>query len=85
MRKWAAYFVSRRGDLDDRRVGRTGAPAGRQHRNRIAETGYGKGREGELLSGIRFPLSDIRKFYFPIVTCLLISAVFSLLAWLFRR
>jgi hypothetical protein len=24
-------------------------------------------------------------FYFPIVTCLLISAVLSLLAWLFRR
>ena len=24
-------------------------------------------------------------FYFPIVTCLLLSAVLSLLAWLFRR
>ena len=24
-------------------------------------------------------------FYFPIVTCLLISAVLSLVAWLFRR
>ena len=24
-------------------------------------------------------------FYFPIVTCLLISAVLTLLAWLFRR
>ncbi len=25
------------------------------------------------------------RFYFPIVTCLLISAVISLLIWLFRR
>ena len=28
---------------------------------------------------------DSSTFYFPIVTCLIISAVLSLLAWLFRR
>ena len=47
---------------------------------------------GERL-GIRFGRlpGDIRiegrrgGFYFPIVTCLLISAILSLIAWLFRR
>lgn len=25
------------------------------------------------------------RFYFPIITCLVVSAILSLLAWLFRR
>ena len=47
-------------------------------------------RVGALLRFGRLP-GDITihrgnsTFYFPIVTCLLLSAVLSLLAWLFRR
>jgi hypothetical protein len=47
-------------------------------------SGRGAGWIGHLpgdLSGGR----DGFRFYFPITTCLLLSVVISLLAWLFRR
>lgn len=41
-------------------------------------------RPGSLPGDIRVE-GQRGSFYFPVVTCLLISAVLSLLAWLFRR
>jgi hypothetical protein len=48
-----------------------------------------------LASGVKIPLGrlpgdivirrDGGSFYFPIVTCLLLSAVLSLVSWLLRR
>jgi hypothetical protein len=48
-----------------------------------------------LAAGVRIPLGRLPgdiviereggTFYFPVVTCLLVSAVMSLLAWLLRR
>ena len=49
----------------------------------IWKTG-GLGGLGRLPSDITVHKGN-STFYFPIVTCLLISAVLSLLAWLFRR
>lgn len=46
----------------------------------------GVGRErGGLLPGDLSVERDGFKFYFPVVTCLVISLVLSLLWWLFRR
>ena len=48
------------------------------------------GKSGRLLGGLGRVPGDITvhkgnsTFYFPIVTCLLLSAMLSLLAWLFR-
>jgi hypothetical protein len=41
-------------------------------------------RVGRLSGDIRIE-GKRGAFYFPIVTCLLLSAVLSLIAWLFRR
>jgi hypothetical protein len=48
-----------------------------------------------LASGVRIPLGrlpgdivirrDGGAFYFPIVTCLVLSVLFTLISWLFRR
>lgn len=45
--------------------------------------GFGKWL-GRLPGDIHYTRGD-SSFHFPIVTCLILSAVFSLLLWLFRR
>jgi hypothetical protein len=47
-------------------------------------SGVGKGLLGRLPGDIHYS-SDKFSFHFPIVTCLLISAVLTLLLWLFRK
>jgi Protein of unknown function (DUF2905) len=47
-------------------------------------SGFGKGWLGRLPGDIHVSRDGFH-FYFPIVTCLLISAALSLLLWLFRR
>lgn len=47
-------------------------------------TGVGRGWIGRLPGDIRIEREG-GSFYFPIVTCLLISVVLSALMWLFRR
>jgi len=47
-------------------------------------SGVGKGWFGRLPGDIRVEKESFG-FYFPIVTCLLISAVLSFLLWLFRK
>ena len=47
-------------------------------------SGFGKGWFGRLPGDIYYSKGNV-KFYFPWVTCLLISIVLSLLLWLFRR
>lgn len=47
-------------------------------------SGAGKGWFGRLPGDIRVEKESFG-FYFPIVTCLLISAVLSFLFWLFRK
>ena len=46
-------------------------------------SGYG-GWLGKLSGDIRIERSN-SGFYFPIVTCVIISVVLSLLMWIFRR
>jgi len=46
--------------------------------------GVGKNWLGRLPGDIHIERSG-GSFYFPIVTCLIISVVLSLLAWLFRK
>jgi uncharacterized protein YybS (DUF2232 family) len=47
-------------------------------------SGIGKGWLGRLPGDINYSKGDFH-FYFPIVTCLLLSVVLTLLLWLFRR
>ena len=47
-------------------------------------SGVGKGWFGKLPGDINYTKGDF-SFHFPIVTCLVISAVLTLLMWLFRR
>ena len=47
-------------------------------------SGFGKGWLGRLPGDIRIEKESF-SFYFPIVTCLLISAVLTLVFWLFRK
>jgi hypothetical protein len=47
-------------------------------------SGFGKGWIGRLPGDIHYSKGDF-SFHFPIVTCLLISAVLTLLLWLFRK
>ena len=47
-------------------------------------TGVGKGWLGRLPGDIHYTKGDF-SFHFPLVTCLLISAVLTLLLWLFRK
>ena len=45
---------------------------------------FGRNGGGLLPGDIAVEKKNVR-FYFPIVTCLVISAVLTLVAWLFRR
>jgi hypothetical protein len=47
-------------------------------------TGWGKGWFGRLPGDIHITRPNF-SFHFPIVTCLLLSAVVTLLLWIFRR
>lgn len=47
-------------------------------------SGFGKGWLGKLPGDIYVSKGNVT-FYFPIVTCLLISAILTILLWLFRR
>ena len=44
----------------------------------------GKGRGGFLPGDISIERGEFR-FYFPLVSCLVVSAVLTLVIWLFRR
>ena len=47
-------------------------------------SGVGKGWLGRLPGDIHYSKGDF-SFHFPIVTCLLISVILTLVMWLFRR
>lgn len=47
-------------------------------------SGFGKGWLGRLPGDINYSKGDF-SFHFPVVTCLIISAILTLLMWLFRR
>ena len=47
-------------------------------------TGFGKGWLGRLPGDIHYTRGNF-SFYFPIVTCLLLSLLLTLLLWLFRK
>jgi hypothetical protein len=50
----------------------------------ILWSGFGRGWIGRMPGDIHYK-SENFSFHFPIVTCLLISLVLSLLLWLFRK
>ena len=47
-------------------------------------SGLGKGWFGRLPGDIHYERNNF-SFHFPIVTCLLISAVLTILFWIFRK
>jgi hypothetical protein len=47
-------------------------------------SGIGKGWFGQLPGDIHVRKGNV-SFYFPIVTCLVISAIVTVIMWLFRR
>jgi membrane protein implicated in regulation of membrane protease activity len=47
-------------------------------------SGFGKGWFGRLPGDIHYSKGDFH-FYFPIVTCLILSLLLTLILWLFRR
>ena len=47
-------------------------------------SGFGKGWLGRLPGDIHYTKSNF-SFHFPIVTCLLVSAVLTLILWPFKR
>ena len=47
-------------------------------------SGFGKGWLGRLPGDIHYSKGDFR-FEFPVVTCLLVSIVITLLLWIFRK
>jgi hypothetical protein len=47
-------------------------------------SGFGKGWLGRLPGDINYAKGNF-SFHFPIITCLLVSLVLTLLLWLFRR
>ena len=47
-------------------------------------SGFGRGWFGQLPGDINVEKGNVR-FHFPIVTCLIVSAVLTLLMWLFRK
>ncbi len=47
-------------------------------------SGVGKGWLGRLPGDINYSKGDF-SFHFPIVTCVLVSIILTLLLWLFRR
>lgn len=46
-------------------------------------SGAGRGWLGRLPGDLRYSRGNVT-FYFPIVTCLLISLILSLITWIFR-
>lgn len=47
-------------------------------------SGLGRGWLGRLPGDVHYTKGDF-SFHFPIVTCLLLSVLLSILLWLFRR
>jgi Protein of unknown function (DUF2905) len=47
-------------------------------------SGFGKGWLGRLPGDIHYSKGDFH-FYFPIVTCLILSAILTLILWLLRK
>jgi hypothetical protein len=47
-------------------------------------SGFGRGWIGRLPGDIRYSRGDF-SFYFPVITCLLLSVLLTLFFWLFRR
>jgi hypothetical protein len=47
-------------------------------------TGVGKGWLGKLLGDINYSRDNF-SFHFPIVTCLIVSVVLTLILWLLRK
>ncbi|HYT61663.1 MAG TPA: DUF2905 domain-containing protein [Haliangiales bacterium] len=47
-------------------------------------TGFGKGWLGRLPGDLHYAKGNF-SFHFPLITCLLISAILTLLLWLFRK
>jgi Protein of unknown function (DUF2905) len=47
-------------------------------------TGFGRGWLGRLPGDIHFSRGNFT-FYFPLVTCILLSILLTLILWLFRR
>jgi len=47
-------------------------------------SGFGKGWLGRLPGDINYSKGEF-SFHFPVVTCLLLSAILTLLLWLFRK
>jgi membrane protein implicated in regulation of membrane protease activity len=47
-------------------------------------SGFGRGWLGRLPGDIHYSRGNF-SFYFPLVTCLLVSAFLTLLLWLFRK
>ena len=47
-------------------------------------SGIGKGWLGKLPGDIRYARGNF-SFYFPVVTCVLLSLLLTLILWLFRR
>lgn len=47
-------------------------------------SGVGRGWFGRLPGDIQFHRGNV-SFYFPIVTCILISIILSFVMWLFRK
>jgi Protein of unknown function (DUF2905) len=47
-------------------------------------SGFGKGWFGRLPGDINYSRENF-SFHFPIVTCLILSAILTLLMWLFRK
>ena len=46
--------------------------------------GFGKGWLGRLPGDIHFSKGNFT-FYFPVVTCILVSIIFTFILWLFRK
>ena len=47
-------------------------------------TGFGKGWLGRLPGDIHYVKGNF-SFHFPLMTCLLVSAILTILLWLFRK
>jgi hypothetical protein len=47
-------------------------------------SGFGRGWLGRLPGDIHYSRGNF-SFYFPLITCLLVSAFLTLLLWLFRK
>jgi hypothetical protein len=47
-------------------------------------SGFGKGWFGRLPGDIQYSKGDFH-FYFPVVTCLILSALFTLILWLLKK